>query len=242
VIAAQKDSAVPLYEQIYDDILHKIETHEWAAGARIPAEMQLCKRYNVSRITVRKAIEDLALAGHLVRHRGKGTFVRVEHIENKLSKFYSFSESLRAVRINEVAEVLAFEEMTASGQLAKDLMLTTTQKKVYKITRLRSVNDVPYAVEASYIPKHLFKQMTAESVGTNGLYNSMRMLGIAPIRAKETFRAAALSGLEAKLLQLDIHAPVMHIDRVTYNGSVVVEYCCSTVRGDFFTYSVDLEC
>jgi len=238
---AQKDSAVPLYEQIYDDILQKIGTHEWAAGARIPAEMQLCERYNVSRITVRKAIEDLALAGHLVRYRGKGTFVRVEHIENKLSKFYSFSESLRAVGINEVAEVLAFEEVIATGQIAKDLLLSSAQVQVYRITRLRSVNDVPYAVESSYIPKHLFKQMTAESVGINGLYNTMRMLGVAPIRAKETFRAAAMSGLEAKLLQLDIHAPVMHIDRVTYNGSVVVEYCNSTVRGDFFTYSVDLE-
>ena len=242
MIETQKDSAVPLYEQIYDDILQKIDSNEWAAGARIPAEMQLCDLYNVSRITVRKAIEDLALAGHLVRYRGKGTFVRVEHIENKLSKFYSFSESLRAVGINEVAEVLAFEEIAASGQVAKDLMLSAAQTNVYKITRLRSVNDVPYAVEASYIPKHLFKNITAESIGANGLYNSMRMLGVAPIRAKETFRAAALGGLEAKLLQLDIHTPVMRIDRVTYNGTVVVEYCCSTVRGDFFTYSVDLEC
>jgi len=238
----QKDSATPLYEQIYDDILQKITAREWAAGGRIPTEMQLCELYNVSRITVRKAVEDLVLAGHLVRHRGKGTFVRVEHIENKLSKFYSFSESLRAVGIDEVAEVLNFEEMQAVGHIVQDLMLDENKAAVYKITRLRSVNDVPYAVEASYIPKSLFKHMTAESVAEHGLYNSMQRLGVAPIRAKETFRAAALTGLEAKLLQLDIHTPVMRIDRVTYNGSVVVEYCCSTVRGDFFTYSVDLEC
>jgi GntR family transcriptional regulator len=204
--------------------------------------MQLCKIYDVSRITVRKAVEDLVLGGYLVRQRGKGTYIRVEHIENKLSKFYSFSESLRAMGINEVAEVLAFEEVAASTKIAKELQLFPPNINVYKITRLRSVNDVPYAVEASYIPTALFKSMTAQAVSEKGLYNSMRALGVAPIRAKETFHAATMSGLEARLLQQDISTPVMHIDRVTYNGSKVVEFCHSTIRGDFFTYSVELEC
>jgi GntR family transcriptional regulator len=222
-------------------MLKKIASREWKTGQRIPTEMELCEIYNVSRITIRKAIEDLVLMGHLVRQRGKGTFVRIEHIDNKLSKFYSFSESLRAEGINEVAEVLAFEVLPAAEGILSKLELPAASL-VYKITRLRSVNDVPYAVEASYIPHALFKNMTADSVAENGLYNTMRMLGVAPVRARETFRATSLGGLEAKLLQQEMHAPVMRIDRVTYNGSVVVEYCCSTVRGDFFTYTVDLEC
>ncbi|MCL2499823.1 MAG: GntR family transcriptional regulator [Defluviitaleaceae bacterium] len=166
----------------------------------------------------------------------------MEHIDNKLSKFYSFSESLREQGINELAEVLAFEELPASDEIAQKLELPEKNALVYKLTRLRSVNDVPYAVEASYIPKALFKNMTAESVAANGLYNTMRMLGVAPVKARETFRATSLGGLEARLLQQDLHAPVMRIDRITHNGSVVVEYCHSTVRGDFFTYTVDLEC
>jgi GntR family transcriptional regulator len=232
----------PLYEQIHEDMLARISSREWKTGQRIPTEMALCEMYDVSRITIRKAVEDLVLSGHLVRRRGKGTFVRVEHIDNKLSKFYSFSESLRSQGINEVAEVLAFEELPATEDVAAKLEQPAANAPVYKITRLRSVNDVPYAVEASYIPKSLFKNMTADSVAENGLYNTMRMLGVAPVRARETFRAASLGGLEAKLLQLEPYDPVMRIDRVTHNGSVVVEYCYSTVRGDFFTYTVDLEC
>ncbi|MCL2604246.1 MAG: GntR family transcriptional regulator [Defluviitaleaceae bacterium] len=239
---AQKDSITPLYEQIHEDMLNRISSREWRTGQRIPTEMELCDIYGVSRITIRKAIEDLVLMGHLIRQRGKGTFVRVEHIDNKLSKFYSFSESLRAQGINEVAEVLAFEELPASDDITQKLELPEKNALVYKITRLRSVNDVPYAVEASYIPKALFKSMTADSVADNGLYNTMRMLGVAPVKARETFRATSLGGLEARLLQQELNAPVMCIDRITHNGSVVVEYCRSTVRGDFFTYTVDLEC
>jgi len=230
----------PLYEQIHEDMLNKIVSRQWKTGKRIPTEMELCDIYKVSRITVRKAIEDLVQMGHLVRQRGKGTFVRMEYIDNKLSKFYSFSEALRSEGINELAEVLAFEELPAPKNVAEKLELQGPNALVCKITRLRSVNEVPYAVESSYIPSALFKGITADMVSEHGLYNTMRTLGVAPIRAKETFQVAGLSGLESKLLQQSLNTPVMRIDRVTYNKTVVVEYCSSTVRGDFFTYTVEL--
>ena len=238
----QKDSVMPLYEQLHEDMLSKIVSRKWKPSWRIPTEMELCEIYGVSRITVRKAIEDLVRLGYLVRQRGKGTFVRMEHIENELSKFYSFSESLRSKGINEVAELLAFEELPAGENLAQKLNLAETNEFIYKITRLRSVDDVPYAVESSYIPRALFKDLTATSVSENGLYNTMRMLGVVPNRAKETFHATALGGLEARLLQQDLHTPVMSIDRTTFSSSVIIEYCRSTVRGDFFSYTVELGC
>ena len=235
----QKTSPTPLWEQVHEDILRRINQNEWKSGGMIPTEMELCDMYNVSRITMRKAIEELVLMGYLIRHRGKGTFVRVSHLDRQLSKFYSFSESLKGVGINEVAEVLALEEMPASEIVAEKLEMVQGLM-VYRIMRLRSVNRLPYAVETSFIPKSLFRGITAKEVTENGLYNTMRSLGVAPVSARETFCATALDGLEAKLLQLDAHSPVMRIDRVTCNGSVVVEYCRSTVRGDFFTYTVDL--
>lgn len=237
---SQKNSITPLYEQLHEDMLSKIVSRKWKPGKRIPAEMELCEIYGVSRITVRKAIEDLVRAGYLARQRGKGTFVRIEHIENELSKFYSFSESLKSEGIKEVAEVLAFEEILATTELSEKLGLSEDAHFVYKITRLRSVDDVPYAVESSYIPKNLFQDLTVESVADNGLYNSMRLLGIAPDRARETFRATALGGLESRLLQRPLRTPVMSIDRITYSGTIVVEYCYSTVRADFFAYTVEL--
>ena len=236
----QADSITPLYEQLYDDISSKIATRKWKPGRRIPTEMELCKQYNVSRITVRKALEELVRTGVLIRQRGKGTYVQMEHIENELSKFYSFSEHLRSRGINELAEVLDFEEVPVAANMAKKLDLKETSDLVYKIIRLRSVDDVPYAVETSYIPKSIYKGLTADAVGENGLYNTMRAIGPVPDRARETFKATALGGLESRLLQQDLHCPVMSIERITYSGNTVVEYCHSTVSGDFFVYSVEL--
>ena len=236
----QKDSLTPLYEQIHGDMSSKIAARHWKPGQRIPPEMELCDLYGVSRITIRKAIEDLVRSGHLVRHRGKGTFVQLDFIENKLSKFYSFSETLKSKGHAELAEVLVFETVPANDFLVEKLKLEPPDNLVFKITRLRSVDEVPYAVETSYIPHVLLPDLSEKLVSKNGLYNAMQSLGVTPNRAQETFHAAALGGLEARLLQQDIKSPVMSIERITYSGAVHVEYCHSTVRGDFFVYTVEL--
>jgi len=237
---AIKNLDTPLYEQLYEDMLSKIASKEWKPGQRIPPEMELCKIYGVSRITVRKAIEDMVSAGYLKRHRGKGTFVQMELIENNLSKFYSFSETLRSKGIREVAEVLAFEIINADDFLTEKLKLSSSDSLLFKIMRLRSVDDIPYVVETSYIPKSLLSALTETLVAENGLYNAMQSLGVIPNRAVETFHAISLGGLEARLLQQDLHVPVMSIERLTFSGDIRVEYCCSTVRGDFFSYTVEL--
>lgn len=236
---ALKDSLTPLYEQIYDDVLARIVSKEWAAGHRIPTEMELCEIYKVSRITVRKAIDDLVKTGYLVRQRGRGTFVRTEHVENELSKFYSFSETLSKKGMSEKAEILLFEEIVPNENLVEKLGVAQGET-AYKITRLRSVDDVPYAVESSYLPASILSGMTAEMVAEKGLYNAMRSLGVTPDRARETFHATSLDGLKSRLLQCDLNAPVMSIDRIAYSGNTVVEWCKSTVRGDFFSYTIEL--
>jgi len=237
---AKKDSVVPLYEQIYDDMANKIDMRKWKPGRKIPTEMELCDIYNVSRITIRKALEELVRTGKLVRQRGKGTFVQTEHIENELSKFFSFSEHLRSCGIHELAEVLDFEEIPVAESIAKKLDLKEHSNLVYRLIRLRSVDDIPYAVETSYIPKSLYNGLTATAVSENGLYNTMKTLGRSPDRAKETFKATALGGLESRLLQQELNAPVMSIERITYSDNTIVEYCHSTVSGDFFAYTVEL--
>ena len=240
MIDIQKDQLTPLYEQVYADMFNKITSRHWKPGQCIPAEMELCEVYGVSRVTIRKAIEDLVRSGHLTRRRGKGTFVHLKPIENKLSKFYSFSESLKSKGHDEVAEVLAFDTMIADEILIDKLKLKGHNVLVFKITRLRSVDDVPYAVETSYIPKAIVPDLTEAFVATNGLYNAMQQLNVVPNKATETFRAISLGGLEARLLQQDLQVPVMSIERVTFCGDIHVEYCCSTVRGDFFSYTVEL--
>lgn len=236
-----KASHLPYYEQLRADMLSKITTQEWSPGQRIPPEMELCKIYGVSRITVRKAVEDMVQLGHLTRYRGKGTFVRIQQIENNLSKFYSFSEQLKSKGMHEEAEVLDFNVVQADIELATKLMLRGADKDVFQITRLRCVDKIPYAVETSFVPCNLCPKLTGSLVSVEGLYNAMRALEVNPIRAIETFKAVAIKATEARLLKEYSRTPAMRIERLTYsNFAQPVEYCHSTVRGEFFTYTIEL--
>ena len=74
----------PLYQQIYDELKSAIDSGQYAPGDKIPSEAELSSKYAVSRITVRRAIEDLCAAGFLIKRRGLGTFVCEPRMRRKL--------------------------------------------------------------------------------------------------------------------------------------------------------------
>ena len=87
----KNDSVIPLYQQVADDIKHRIETSEYVAGQMIPSETKLCEMYQVSRITVRNAISMLVDEEILVKRHGKGTFVQNNKIASDLFNFAGFT-------------------------------------------------------------------------------------------------------------------------------------------------------
>ena len=91
--------AVPLYQQVMDDLKGEIARGVYPAGSRIPSEMELVKYYGVGRITVRRAIEELSRAGYLNRQQGRGTFVCAPKLKRKIVQkgdVQSFSEGCAA--------------------------------------------------------------------------------------------------------------------------------------------------
>ena len=235
-----KDSPFTLYYQLREKIAKKISDYEWKPGEKIPSEAELCSMYYVSRITVRKAIEDLVRAGRLVKQQGKGTFVTNASVDYKLSKFYSFSEELKQRGITERVQVLSFDVCPATAEISEKLSLRKNAK-VFMIKRLRMADEMPYTVEISYIPYSLCPDLTAEGIADNGLYNSMRALGVFPERIVEKLRATAISKSDAGFLKQKANSPAIQLERLTYNASNTIEYCVSIVRGDFFTYTVELK-
>ncbi len=235
-----RDVPIPLYYQLKEELLKKISSKHWKPGAKIPSEKELCETYGVSRITVRKALDEFVRSGLLVRQRGKGTFVTNLSTEQRLSKFYSFSESLKQQGMDEYVNVIHFDRITAPDDVAEHLGMETPGA-VFKLTRLRMVDLTPYTLETSYIPVAVCPQLCAETVAENGLYNSMRARGVFPDRVIEKFRATVIRKEEAELMELKVGMPAMHLERVTYFGTRIIEYCSSIVRGDFFTYTVELK-
>jgi len=235
-----KDSPYTLYYQLREDLAKKIANREWKPGEKIPSEAELCDAYSVSRITVRKAIEDLVRSGQLIKHQGKGTFVTNVSMEHRLSKFYSFSEELARHGLVERAQVLSFDVVAATAEISEKLSMQKNDK-VFMIKRLRMADEMPYTVEISYIPYALCQGLTAKGVTENGLYNSMRSLNVFPERIVEKIRAAVISKADAGLMKLKPNVPAIKLERLTYYGAYTIEYCVSIVRGDFFTYTIELK-
>ena len=89
-------SPVTKYYQLKDILVKNIQDGKWPPQSRMSSENELCEAYNVSRVTVRKAIDLLVQEGYVYTIKGKGTYVKGKYIEQPLTHFYSFREDLRS--------------------------------------------------------------------------------------------------------------------------------------------------
>lgn len=233
-------SRAPKYVYVKEDIRRKILCKEWVDGCRIPVEAEFCEMYGVSRITVRKALEELQAEGYLEKVQGKGTYVRNRMVEQHLSKFYSFNEELRKRGMKEQAEVVELSTVNADEELARYLQIAPGAA-VLRVFRVRRTEHGPYAVESSYIPRHLIGDITKEMINENGLYKTLENFGVVVNAARETFKAINVNKEQSNLLNVRIDAAAISLTRTAFSGSTVVEYCISIVRGDFFRFSVELK-
>ena len=230
----------PKYVQVKETIKNQIRTGSMPANTQIPTEAELCVLFDVSRITIRKALDELEQEGYLKKLQGRGTFVSNERITQRLSKFYSFSEELKKHGVQEFATVIKMTTINGDQQIADSLQVDLNEQ-LWKIQRIRRTRDLPYAIEVSYIPKFLAGGLTKELINKNGLYNSLNIFGVNVDSAKEHLIIVNLRKDQAKMLEVRDDAAAVRLIRVAYDRTTPVEYCTSLVRGDFFDYSIELK-
>lgn len=232
---------VTLYYQLKNIIIDKINSNEWPVNTKIPTERQLCEMYNVSRITVRQSIEKIERDGYLYRKQGKGTFVTLPKLEQRLSNFYSFSEEIKKMGYIPGSKILLFTTTKANDTIADNLSIDKGTL-VYMIKRLRLASNEPFAVEISYIPYYRFKDLQENDISSNGLYNTLKQkYKVNPDEATETFEAVLINSEESGFLQIKKNSPGLLLERLTYAGGKTVEYCKSVIRGDRYKYKVILK-
>jgi len=233
-------SPVSLYYQLKETFINNIIDKTWQPDSRIPSERELCDLYGVSRVTVRKALDELVQGGYIYRVQGKGTFVKQRSLEQKLSKFYSFSEEIKKRGMKEATTVIQFEATVGETRILEQLRLPPGSA-VFKVKRLRTIDDVPYAVETSYLPTVMMPELTKDKISKNGLYNTLRESGVFPVRATETFRAVTLRRTTAAFLEAKMGDAAIYLTRKTYvSNDREVEFCESIVLGSMFSYTIEL--
>lgn len=235
-------SYVPLYQQLKEIIIGKIERQEWLPDDKIYSENQLYEMYDVSRNTAKKAIEDLVQEGVLYRIQGKGTFVSKPKIEHSLSGFYSFSQVLKEKGLNPKDIVLDVTVEEATHKIAKALQISEGEEVVL-LKRLRCASDEPIILETSYLPKSKIKDYKRlNDVGETPLYDILREeFNIYVTSAKETFEPILIREVESEHLDVVVGSPALLLERVAYDQTKrPIEFCKSVVRGDRCKFYTEL--
>lgn len=235
------DSPVRLYHQLMEILRSRILRNAWSLGEKLPTEQELCEQYGVSRITVRQALAALEREGLVVRKQGLGTFASIPRIEQNLASFYSFSQEFKKLGLTPRTEVVDFSIEVADVHLQQILDLKA-DSTVYQFTRLRLANEVPIAIESTYLPGSLFPGLTKDILAELPLYEVMNTrYGVTANSARESFGAVALREAEAEVFGLPVGAPALDLERLAYSGQRCVEYTRGVVRGDKFRFHVKLD-
>lgn len=209
-----KQSGIPIYIQIQNDIKRKIEEGYWQVGTAIPAERQLAEMFNVSRMTVRQAIQGLVDDGVLQRRVGAGTFISERKLTERLEAVTSFTNLMIQEGKTPSTRVVAFGIKPASLQETEALQLPPNSN-VMKVERVRYGDKVPILYETVAIPEIVAEQLTREDI-MNSLYEAIvTKLGQSIGEAEQVMEAALISEKIAPYLEVKIGTPVMKLRQIT---------------------------
>ncbi|MBO1332307.1 GntR family transcriptional regulator [Streptomyces sp. VRA16 Mangrove soil] len=227
----------PKHETLRAELLTLIEgltPHE-----ALPSERELMQHHNVSRMTVRRAMERLVQEGHVYRVQGSGTFVAEPSTISKSLRLTSFSEDIRGRRMAPGSRLLLLERTQADLACARDLFVAPGTPVVH-LERLRLADDEPMCLENVWLPEHLVPGL-ADSGEPHSLYDWLDRAGAAPDRADQTIRATVVDSRQAELLGVPPHFPALHVERVTRDvRGRAVERAVSLYRADRYDYRLTI--
>jgi GntR family transcriptional regulator len=238
-ITIDKTSPLPLYHQLTEALLSMIRDGELKEGDLIPTEREIGEKFQVSRITVRRAIDELVRDGYLITHQGKGTFVARAKIQRHMTRMMSFSEEMTGEGHRPGSRLLSLRHEKAGGHVGPALRVSA-ESWVWVVERLRLADDEPMCVSLAYLNLPPNVALTpAELQQEVSLWSALEKKGIQLARSAETIQAVAACEREAELLGVDVGAPLLLVEGVVYSDQdLPVEYHQIHNRGDRYTYSV----
>jgi GntR family transcriptional regulator len=235
-------AAVPKYFQLASILRQQIDNGEWQPRSAIPSERELEVMYNISRTTIREAIDTLMRQGYLYREHGRGTFVSPPKLQKGLMELTSFSEDLikRGIRPGQIIRDISMVVPPASILQRLELQPGTS---MLRLERIRLGNDVPIGLQTSYLSLEPGQTITrAEMEAAGSLYRLIQeQFHIIPSEADETLEVTIATKEEAELLQIEEGAPLLLSERVLFaQNRKPVEYVKILYRGDRYRYYVRL--
>jgi DNA-binding GntR family transcriptional regulator len=226
-----------MYRQLAETLREQIVGGAYGAGSLLPTERELMAQYDLSRVTVRAAMDMLATQGLLRRHRGKGTFVAPQRVRHDLSVLSGFYDALSAQGMEPASKLGVYRTVDAAE--AGDVALPYG-KNVF-VERTYLVDDEPIAVvraalhpRASAIDRETAERHPNYAILTN-------LLSFSVERAEVSIRAALPEPAVAAALGIAENEPVLVLERTSFaTDDVVVEKSRFFIRSDRYEFALSL--
>lgn len=236
-----KSSPIPFYYQIKEDILRQVETGELKCGDQIDSENGLMKKYDVSQITVRKAISELVTSGVLYRIRGKGTYVAAKRQQHTTS-LRSFAEEMVSFGNRDTdTKVISIDEVV-NERINSELNLDLSSKTIM-ISRIRYCSEVPVGIQTTYILSNNIPLSEYRNIfELKSVYKFLEKYGKRPVHVKEVYKATIINNKKTKdLLEASFGDPAFFVIRKGYDEfDSILEYTESILLGNKFELVTEL--
>lgn len=230
-------NTVPLYREIYQDLLEKIMSGYYLEKTYLPSERTLCEMYHVSRATIRRALDDLRKDKYIEKKQGSGNFVKPQMYEQTLSQFHSFAGALRAQHIEITNQILSYDLIEGDKYLSEVLTENEGFSRWHKLVRLRLANGYPLMIETAYLPRERFFRLDLDYLKTNSLYAYLELYYSMTIHDTNELLSPIMPTVqEAKFLQISPQEPCMLLERFCYENERLIAIHKTTVRGDKYKF------
>ncbi len=212
----KKDNLEPLYQQIKEDIKLAIENGKYKTSEKIPGETELSIEYSASRITVRRAIEELSNDGYLIKKQGIGTFVSSPRIHRKLlagTSLENFTTTCKNNNLEAGARLIKKQIVPIRSDESEFLNVDEDSLLIY-IERLRTADGLPIFIENLFLPYNEFKSIINEDLNDSSLFELIsKVSGRKPVDStKRTLEVTRASKYQAKILGVLVGEPLLYLN------------------------------
>ena len=236
-----RQQPVPLYHQIFLQLRGEIESGQRILGSRLPTEQELSEGFGVSRITARRALDELAQVGLVARKQRIGTIVTFEPpakpIEGDIDQAM---ESLIAFGRATQVKLIELETVPAVAPVG-DILKVAVGAPLQRAVRVRWSEGEPFGHYVAHVPGALGVKLTRTALAKTPMLALIQEAGIKIGAANQVISATLADASMAALLQVDIGSPLLRVSRIVYDTDKhPIQYIQAHFRPDRYQIRLDL--
>ncbi|MCP3741895.1 GntR family transcriptional regulator [Rossellomorea sp. BNER] len=229
-----------LHSHIKEEIIQLIKNGEYKPNMQLPTEAEFCSKFNVSRTTIRTALQQLTLEGYVYRKQGRGTFIAENKVSQTLtSTIDNYNEQLKTQGKKPKIKVLSLDVIPAESTIEKALHLKTGDP-VNKLERIRYSDDVPLQYEIAYLPWFKTPGLNKEEC-EKSLYKFLEtQFNLKIKRTVETIELFIADETISEKIRVKVGTPCFKIETTAYlEDGTIIEFSKAIFRGDKASFLVE---